>query len=477
MNFFLAAKCLVFVLISILAGAVSARGDVILDWNALMLSSFKNEGSDATPPENSRIMGMVGGAVFDAVNSVNRSYSPYLGYFEPLTQGAGIDLSAAAAAAAHAVLTSVYSDLYGPTNGFSSSFDSLLATQLGAISEGPAKQRGMEVGMAAAQAMINHRANDGWNATSTYQPQPLGTPGRWQPGSQTGGWGAAAGSFVMPQWGDVNTFSLSSGSQFRPTGPNGFSPANYTSWVSSSAYTADFNLVKDIGGANSSLRTTDQTNIAYFWVDGPGTASPPGHWNRIAATVSAERGLSIEENARLFGLLGLAQADTGIATWEAKVYFDTWRPMYAINTANLDGNASTIQDASWSPLIPTPSFGAYTSGHSAFSMAGATVLGDFFGTDSITFTTTSESVLLPTSYSRTYSSFSEAAEEAGMSRIYGGIHFMSDNVDGAALGANVANQVLSTQMLPVPEPGSLLMIGLAAVGGMFKRRRRATCDD
>lgn len=458
------------------AGADAARSDVVLEWNALMRQSFKNEGSDATPPENSRTMGMLGGAVFDAVNSVNRGYSPYLGYFDPVTPGVGIDLSAAAAAAAHAVMKAVYTDLYGPSNGYNTSFDSLYSTQMGGIPESPAKQRGMEVGLAAAQAMITARANDGWNATSTYQPQPLGTPGRWQPGSQTGGWGAGAGTFLMSHWGNLTPFSMSSGNQFRPTGPNGFGVSNYTNWIRSSAYTADFNLVKDLGGVNSSIRTTDQTNIAYFWVDGPGTASPPGHWNRIAATVSVERALSIEQNARLFGLLGIAQADTGIATWEAKTHFDTWRPMYAINTANLDGNAMTMQDSSWTPLIPTPSFGSYTSGHSAFSMAGATVLGSFFGSDNITFTTNSESVLLPVNYTRTYGSFTEAAEEAGMSRVYGGIHFMSDNLDGALLGENVANQVLGTQMLPVPEPGSALMIGVAALGAVMRRRRRTAHD-
>jgi len=453
-----------------------ARADVVLEWNELMRQSFKNEGGGATPPENSRTMGMMAGAVFDAVNSVNRSYSPYLAYFDPVTAGSVIDLSAAAAAAAHAVMNAVYTDLYGPSNSYTASFDSLYSTQMNAIPEGEAKQRGMEVGLAAAQAMINDRLTDGWNATTTYQPQPLGTPGRWQPGSQTGGWGAGAGTFLMSQWGEVKTFSLTSGSQFRPLGPNGFGPTNYSNWVKSSDYTAEFQMVKDLGGANSSVRTTDQTNIAYFWVDGPGTASPPGHWNRIAATVSVERGLSIEENARLFGLLGIAQADTGIATWEAKVFYDTWRPMYAINTANLDGNALTIQDSSWSPLIPTPSFGAYTSGHSAFSNTGATILKNFFGTDSIAFTTDSESVLLPTGYTRTYGSFSEAAAEAGMSRIYGGIHWMSDNVDGALLGENVANQVLGTQMLPVPEPGSVLLVGVAMMGGLLGRRRRVGHD-
>lgn len=466
-------RLLILCLVAFLGSVSVTRADVVLEWNALMLQTFASEGGGATPPENSRTMGMVGGAVFDAVNSITRSHSAYLGYFDPVSAGVGIDMSAAAAAAAHMIMQSVYTDIYGPSNAFTTSFTSLYDTQMSAIPEGEAKTRGIEVGMAAAQAMINARMNDGWNATATYEPQALGTPGRWQPGSQTGGWGAGAGTFLMSQWSEMTPFTLSNSSQFRPNGPNGFNPTNYTSWIQSAAYTADFQQVKDLGGQNSVLRTADQTNIAYFWVDGPGTASPPGHWNRIAATVSAEQGLTLEQNARLFGLLGLAQADTGIATWEAKVYYDTWRPMYAINTANLDGNPLTIQDASWAPLIPTPSFGAYTSGHSAFSMVGATILANYFGTDDIAFITDTESPFLPPGYTRSFSSFSEAALEAGMSRIYGGIHWMSDNTDGAILGANVGNYTYNNFLLPVPEPGSALLVGGVLLGALLRRRRAA----
>jgi hypothetical protein len=448
------------------------RADVVLQWNALMVETFAAEAGGATPPENSRTMGMLGGAVFDAVNSVNRNYTPYLGYYDPVTAGSGVDAAAAAATAANTVLQAVYGDLYGAGNAYASSFTQLYQTQMSSIAEGEAKTRGIEVGLAAAQAMIGARAGDGWNAVSTYTPQPLGTPGRWQAGNSAGAWGATAGSFLMSQWGGVTPFGMSSASQFRPGGPNGYQPGNYSAWVQSSAYTAEFNQVKSLGALNGSTRTGEQTNIAYFWVDGPGTVSPPGHWNRIAATVSVEQGLSLEQNARLFGLLGLAEADTGIATWEAKVFYDSWRPMYAITTANLDGNALTIQDASWTPLIPTPSFGSYTSGHSAFSMAGATILAQFFGRDDIAFTTDTESPFLASDYTRSFGSFSEAALEAGMSRVYGGIHWMSDNVAGLELGADVANNTFNQFLLPVPEPGSVLLVGVSVLGGMMARRRR-----
>jgi membrane-associated phospholipid phosphatase len=454
----------------LLAPTARLQADVITAWNDLMLDTFASQGSTATPPLNSRTMGMLGGAMFDAVNSINRNYESYLGYFEPTTAGVGIDINAAASVAAYTVLNSIYVSQYGAGNAYLASFNSMYNSQMSGIADGEAKTRGIEVGLAAAQAMVTARANDGSNAPVTYSPQPFGTPGRWQPGTTVGAWGTSSGSFLNSQWGGVSPFTLNSSSQFRPDGPAGFN-GNHTSWVQSTEYAAEFNQVKSLGGLNSTTRTADQTQVAYFWVDGPGTSSPPGHWNRIAQSVAASAGLSVEENARLFAHLNLAMADVGIATWEAKVHYDTWRPMIAINTADSNLNPDTIADASWAPLIPTPSFGAYTSGHSAFSMAGATVLASYFGNDT-DIVVESESPFLQSGLTRSFSSFTDAAEEAGMSRIYGGIHWASDNVDGAILGENVGNFVYSNFLQAVPEPCSLLLIGIAGLTTL--RRRRST---
>lgn len=415
-------------------------------------------------------MGMLGGAVFDAVNSVNRSYSAYNGYFNPTTSGSSIDTSAAAATAANSVLQSVFNDYFGLGNSYSSNFTNKYNTQMSAIADGEGKTRGMEVGLAAAQAMITARTNDGWNATSTYTPQPLGTVGAWQPGSTAGGWGNTSSKvFLKSEAGYMTPFTMSSGSQFRPATLAGFASNQMGAFVQSQTYTDSFNQVQSLGAVNSATRTADQTQIARFWMDGPGTESPPGHWSSIAQTVSAAANLSLEQNARLFGLLGLAEADTAIATWDTKREYDLWRPSLAINTADTDGNASTLQDTGWTPLLPEPSFPSFSSGHSGFSMAGATILANFFGTDNIAFT--SDSDFLP-GVTRSYNSFSEAAQEAGMSRIYGGIHYGFDNLGGQALGAAVANNALNSMLLPVPEPGSAMLILCTGLAFMLRRRPR-----
>src|SRR5207245_9519009 len=189
------------------------------------------------------------------------------------------------------------------------------------------------------------------------------------------------------------------------------------------AYTAAFKEVKQLGSAGSKTRTKEQTQIAHFWADGPGTCTPPGHWNQIAQTVARQRGTTMAENARIFALLNLALADAGILCWDCKYKLAFWRPVTGIQNADQHANPDTDADRSWTPLLTTPPFPSYTSGHSSFSGAAAAVLADFFG-DKVGFETTSED--LP-GVKRTFTSFWAAAQEAGQSRIYGGIHWQFDN--------------------------------------------------
>lgn len=441
---------------SLAIGGSIACGDVVTDWNSTMLQAFANQGSAATPPDNTRTLAMASVAMFDAVNSIDRSYTAYSGYYA--TSGPA-SAEAAAAQAAHDVLVNIFA-----TNATQvSAFDSLLNSQLATITDTSQRGNGVSLGHAVASSVLGSRASDGSTASSTYSNQPVATPGAWQVPSGAGAWGSGTGKFVKSEWGYVQPFTMTSGSQFRPAAP----PS-----LGSQAYLDAVAQVKSLGSATSTTRTADQTEIAKFWIDGPGTASPPGHWNQIAADISASRGLSLKENARLFALLNLAEADTAIATWEAKRFYDMWRPVQAIQQADLVAGTASLKDAAWTPLIPTPSFPTYTSGHSGFSSAGATILADFFGTDDISFTTGTTSLLLPSGTTRSFSSFSEAADEAGMSRIYGGIHFEFDNISGQQLGADVAGNVYNNYLTPVPEPGSSILCVIAGAFAVTRRSRR-----
>src|SRR5262249_50021577 len=196
--------------------------------------------------------------------------------------------------------------------------------------------------------------------------------------------------------------------------------------LDSATWAADYHEVQAFGAAVGSFRTAEQSEIAQFWADGAGTETPPGHWNHIAREVVAMTGTSLEKSARLFALLNIAMADAAICAWDAKYTYNFWRPVTAIRSGDTDGNPATTPDSSWSSFIVTPSFPDYVSGHSAFSAAAATVLAFFYGTDDIPFTTGSDA--LPGVF-RSFPSFSAAAVEAAMSRIYGGIHFRSASQD------------------------------------------------
>jgi hypothetical protein len=284
----------------------------------------------------------------------------------------------------------------------------------------PANDRtsdGLAIGQAVAAQLLALRANDGANLT----PPP------YIPGTQPGDYqltppNSAPADFT--QWPQVSPFALSRANQFRP----GFPPT-----LTSSEYTHAFNEVKEIGFINSTSRTTEQTQIGMFW-----NGNIQDLWNEIAQTAALSHHLDLENSARLFALLNITLADTTIAFFEAKYTYNFWRPVTAIRAATTDGNPETDPDPTWLPLgtktAPDPS---YPGAHSAISKAGATVLSSYFG-DRFSFDISSESL---TGVTRHFTSFSAAAEEAGLSRIYAGQHFRTDHVAGKNLGKRVAEFV------------------------------------
>lgn len=423
----------------ILASAGQSSAGIVEDWNQAALNAIA--ASSAPPPRASRTLAMLHVAMYDAVNCVDRTHAAYR--FDTVP-GGPTSMEAGAAQSAFAVLTGVF--------GNQPAFTSLLNSQLGAIPASPAKDAGVLLGASVASATLSWRGADGSTAPSTYQPQSPAVVGRWRPT------GPAFAAAALPQWKDVTPFGMASPSQFRP-GPT---PA-----LTSAEYATAFNQVKDLGRSNSATRTQEQTDIARVWQGGAGTPTPPGQWNQITQQIAQSRALDLTESVRLFAQVNVALADAAIGAWDAKYTYDTWRPVSAIADAALDGNAATDADATWTSFLVTPNHPDYVSGHSTFSRAAAQSLTRFFGTDALSFTFSAADA---PGITRNFTSVDAAANEAGLSRIYGGIHFSFANTAGQSIGLNIGDYVADHFFQPVPEPGPIL---LAVVGllGLARRKR------
>ncbi|MBI2926700.1 MAG: phosphatase PAP2 family protein [Verrucomicrobia bacterium] len=402
--------------------AFAAESNVVLDWNALMLDAIRVD--DTGPTLSSRNLAILHVAIYDAVNSVERTHQPYR---LQLDAPPGTSTGASALAAGYEVTLGLYPALRART-------DALYETYVASFPATTATTDGLALGRTIARAILEWRGADGASTDVPYIPSDA--PGQWR---RTPPFFRPP---LTPQWRSVKPFCLDNLDPFVAPGP----PA-----MDSAEYAESFDQVKTIGERNSSTRTPEQSEIAIFWSDFSYTAMPPGHWHEIAATIARNHGNNLAETARLFALLSLAQADAAIVCWEAKYRFNFWRPVTAIQRADEDGNPATEKDANWNQFLPSPPFPEYPSGHSTFSKASAQVLTHFYGTDSISFTATSDS--LPGVF-RSFASLAACADEVGMSRIYGGFHFQFANRDGKASGKKVgdyvsANCLLANDRLPL----------------------------
>jgi PAP2 superfamily len=385
-----------------------ANADIVTDWNNAALDAIR--AGNTAPPVASRSLAILHVSIYDAVNGIAHTHERYL---VPSVAPATASREAAASAAAHKALVNLF-----PANA--ASFDALHAAILATIPDGPRKRVGIIWGEFVATVILAVRDHDGHDAVI---PPPGGSgPGVWIP--------TPPGflPYLLPQWGFVRPFAMNSSSQFRPPGP----PS-----LDSQQYAADYEEVKELGAAVGSTRTEDQTEIALFWADGAGTETPPGHWNSIAQILADAQGNTLEENARLFALLNIAMADAAICSWDAKYTFNFWRPVTAIAFAEPELN--------WMSFITTPPFPDYTSGHSTFSAAAATVIPLFFDTEDLPFTTGSD--FLPGVF-RSFATCFDAAEEAAVSRIYGGIHFRFASEDGLQAGISIGEWTAAHYLLP-----------------------------
>jgi hypothetical protein len=289
--------------------------------------------------------------------------------------------------------------------------DAQYAASLAAIPDGSAKTRGIAVGGAAAAAMIAARTDDGRFGAFRFAVGSL--PGQWRP---------VLPAFVNDPnaWlKDVRPFLIRSGTQFSSQGPLE---------LKSPKYAREFDEVKSFGSATSTTRTPDQTHMARYWAE-----NPPATWSRVFRTLSAQQGLSIADNARLFAMLYLTAADALITVWNDKAHYPFWRPITAIREADTDGNPHTVADPAWLPLIANPPYPEHSSGHSGLSGSIVATLQDFFGTDHIGWTDTTNAGL-----TRSFTRFSQAIDEVVDARVWSGIHFRTANEQGAKVGRQVA---------------------------------------
>jgi hypothetical protein len=389
-------------------------GQPVIDWNRILLSIVTTPGGQPASIQPTRNFAILHAAIYDAVNSIDRSHEPYL-VVVPAPRDASEP--AAADAAAHTALVGLY-----PAQ--KSALDSDYVAELSRVPDGQRKDQGIRVGETIARDVLAIRGNDGSNV-----PAPPFTPG-----SAPGDYRPTPPDFSAPvftTWGQVTPFVLHSGHQFRPPAPPPLSSAEYA---------AAINQVQRLGSVNSSTRTAVQTEIAKFW-------SPPiqNFWNEIAQQVAIAHHTSLPRTARLFAALNLSFADSAIAFYDAKYTYQRWRPVTAIRKADTDGNPKTVADHNWLPLAGnTPPDPSYPGAHSTISAAGAEVLASFFG-DHQRFSVISPA--LP-GVTRSFTSFSAAELEAGLSRIYAGVHTRIDHEAGLRLGHDVAGFVLRNALLP-----------------------------
>jgi hypothetical protein len=396
-----------------LAMVGAARADEVTDWHEHMLTALVK--ANVNPIVSSRDAALVAAAVFDAVNGIERRYEPI---HVPAAAPRGASKRAAAVQAAYVILLSRF-----PTQEADLSLKR--AASLAAIGDPATEvsvQRGVAWGQEVANGILVWRSADGF----TPPPPPfLGgvAPGQWRPTPPAFAAGAAPQFATMTPWG------ILSPNQFRPLGP----PA-----MVSNQYFVEFNEVSQMGSVASTLRTADETEACLFWASTSGTYV----WNRAAIKLGEDRGTSLSENAHLLARLNLAIADAVIACWDAKYEYEFWRPVTAIRLADTDGNADTVEDPAWTPLVTTPAFPEYTSGHSSIAGAAAFVLASYFGEDT-PFSLESPALA---GWVRYYPDLSTALDEVADARVFAGIHFRAACVKGQILGSDVAAHILENSM-------------------------------
>jgi len=483
------SSCMALALV--LSSSQLVRADVVTNWNETLNEAIIATPSKHNPGNPTRAMAMMNGAIYDVFQAINRTHAP----FKVNMNAPDANLDAAVAQAAYRVI----SDTYGEQQA---TLDSVLAARLAAIPESPSKTAGIALGNYIGQHYADAHANDGHSLPDAYTPTIA--PGHWSTDpmllSEQKGWGS--------DWGFVTPWAMPNPDHFdHIVGPPSFTDQDYID---------AFNQVKAYGARNSAVRTADQTEIGIFWAydrpnlpGKPGVGPPPVLFVENMIDIAEQVGNTPADNARMFAMASVAQADAAIAAWDVKYEFDLWRPITAIraNAAMDDDNPATVEDPNWEYLgAPgwdpnstsddfTPPFPAYTSGHATMGGAIFKALELFYGTNDFATAdaalgvdpVTGEYVLASNEPggggTRNFMRFTQVGPlgpglenspegENGMSRVYLGVHWLFDQLDGMALGNAIADYTADHYFFAVPEPTSFVLLGCALSLFSMGRRRR-----
>jgi hypothetical protein len=402
-------------------------GSSVRNWNLYALNALvppsdaPEPGAGQTPPVTLLHMAMVHGAIYDAVNAIDGAYQSYLPDLQSASPSASVD--AAVATAAHDVLVGLTTDPPLP-QAVVTRLDGLYEEALAAIADGVDKTDGIAAGADAAAAMLAARADDG-----RYVPfsHPIGDqPGEWRPippeeVSDPFAWVA-----------NVEPFLIDSSSQFRTAGPNPLDSAEYTT---------EYNEVKDLGGIDAA-RNPEQQALADFY-----NVHASELFNRTLRTVAEAEGLSVADEARLFAMANLIGADTIITCWSEKAHWHNWRPITAIHEGDNDGNDDTVGDPTWEPMLPTPPYPDHASGFNCISSAFMYGADAFFDGEPIAFSVVRIAPDVP-DVTRDYERFTDVVDDTIDARVFQGLHFRAADVQGAEIGANVAEWVATNYFQP-----------------------------
>jgi hypothetical protein len=408
----------VVAVVGLLISPPSARADVVLEWNAIMLTTIAGQ----NPFAQTRLAAITHLAIFEAVNAITEDYEPYVG---TIAAPPGASPDAAAIAAAHTVLVHYVSSNDELTQMLNAFRDNSLA----AIPDGPWKADGIAVGQAAAAAIIMLRANDGSGGSPTAEPFPprSSNPGEWQLTPTC----PPSGSGVFFHWRNVTPFALESSSQFRSGPP----PA-----LTSAEYTKDYDEVKTVGDVDSIFRPPDRADVARFY----NALLAVGVWNPVARQLATAHGNLLAENARAFALINMAISDALVTVMETKYFYEFWRPETAIRAADADANPKTVPNIDFTPFIPTPCFPGYPSAHATASYAARRVIQEIWGAGGHSIELIAPTLDLALYYTR----LKQITDDIDDARVYAGIHFRFDQEAGARQGGGIGRYVYGNHLRP-----------------------------